>query len=136
MAQIPDEEIKLVDATGKNMDEIARGGGEFGWMEEWGQEIIHKEIISRLKPKDIVLDLASGDGRASNVFSMRNIPVITVDLNKERLEEVVSVQEMKTLYEELEKEKPVSDFKRLFTHHFVNDSITSSTRYIIGRECC
>lgn len=32
------------------------------------------------------------------------------------------------------KEKPVSDFKGLFTHHFVNDSITSSTRYISLEE--
>jgi len=87
MTQIPDEEIKLVDATGKEMDEIAGGGGDGGWMEKWGQEIIHKEICSRLKPNDVVLDLGSGDGRASNVFSMRNIPVITVDLNKDRLKE-------------------------------------------------
>ncbi len=87
MTQIPDEEIKLVDATGKEMDEIAGGGGDGGWMEKWGQEIIHKEIFSRLKPNDIILDLASGDGRASNVFSMRNIPVITVDLNRDRLKE-------------------------------------------------
>lgn len=86
MTQIPDEEIKLVNATGKNMDDIAGGGGS-GWIGEWGQEIIHKEIVSRLKPNDIVLDLASGNGRASNVFSMRNIPVITVDLNQKKLEE-------------------------------------------------
>lgn len=32
------------------------------------------------------------------------------------------------------KEKPVSDFQGLFTHHFVNDSITSSTRFISLEE--
>lgn len=80
-------EEKLIDATGKDMDIIAGGGGDIGWTENWGPEIITKEIISRIDSTDKVLDLGSGSGRASHPFSLRGIDVIVVDLNKERLQE-------------------------------------------------
>lgn len=86
MVHTTSEGTKLVDASGKNMDIIAGGGG-YGWAEQWGQEVIHQYIMPRVNSSDIVLDLGSGDGRASNVFSMRNIPVIAVDLNRKFLEE-------------------------------------------------
>jgi SAM-dependent methyltransferase len=86
MLQTKNDSSKIISGAGKDMDNIAGGGG-FGWTERWGQEIVTKEIVSRLQPNDIVLDLACGEGRASNCLSMRNIPVIAVDLNKQSLDE-------------------------------------------------
>ncbi len=77
---------EIIDGSGKNMDLIAGGGG-FGWQEKWGQEIIAKEILPRLKPDDIVIDLCSGEGRISMPFTMKGAEVILIDVNKERIED-------------------------------------------------
>ena len=86
MLQEPIQATGLINGAGKNMDLIAGGGGS-GWKENWGQEIIAKEIMPRLKPNDIIIDLCSGEGRVSMPFSMKEAKVILVDLNKEKIKE-------------------------------------------------
>ena len=80
------QNTEIIDGTGKNMDLIAGGGG-YGWTEKWGQEIIDKEIVSRLEPDDVVVDLCSGEGRVTMPFAMRGTKVIAVDLNEKRIKE-------------------------------------------------
>ena len=69
---------KLKVAKGKEMDWVAGGGG-YSWKVGWGQEIIQREIISRTKPGDRVLDLGGGEGRVSLPLAARGARVTIVD---------------------------------------------------------
>lgn len=78
--------VKLVSGVGKNLDWIG-GGGDRGWREEWGQEIIEREIVPCIHPGDKVVDLAGGEGRASMSMAMRGARVVVVDNDSSRLGE-------------------------------------------------
>jgi hypothetical protein len=71
-------ETEIIDGTGLNIDKIG-GGAEYGWSENWGQELITEHIIPRLNGDDTVIYLCSGHGRASMPFSMRETKVVAVD---------------------------------------------------------
>lgn len=88
-----DGEVKVIDGKGLNMDEIAGGGGDVGWNEAWGPEIVTREIVSRMTTDDVVLDLCAGNGRASHPLAMRGAKVIAVDIRKENLEEGQKIRE-------------------------------------------
>lgn len=77
-------ETKIIDATGLNIDEIG-GGGERGWQPNWGQEVITKYMLPRVNTDDVVVDLCSGDGRASMLFSMMGIKVVAVDISERNI---------------------------------------------------
>jgi len=137
-----DGEVKVIDGKGLNMDEIAGGGGDVGWNEAWGPEIVTREIVSRMTTDDVVLDLCAGNGRASHPLAMRGAKVIAVDIRKENLEEGQEIREkagmskaeemienIKNLNESNLKEKPsiilLSDALIHFTKKEANEFLQS-----------
>ena len=77
---------KLVVAKGKEMDVLAGQGGDGVWQELWGQEVIHREILPRVKPGDKVLDLGGHVGRVSlPLAAIIKARVIIVDQNEEAM---------------------------------------------------
>ena len=118
-------ETKIIDGTGFNLDEIG-GGGEQGWTESWGQELVVKHIIPRLEKDDIVIDLCSGYGRGSMPFSMRDTKVVAVDFSGKNITEG---DEMRKMAGARSAERIVKDIKDLN-----NDDLDEEATIIIASD--
>jgi SAM-dependent methyltransferase len=81
------EKGQLISGVGRDMNYLAGGGGYGDWPDGWGQEIIAKEIVPRVRPGARVADIASGEGRASAPLALRGAKVIAVDNSPKRLNE-------------------------------------------------
>lgn len=76
--------MSIVQATFESDDALGAGGER--WQLEWGSEPIFKYILPHTKPKDRILDLCSGLGRASFCFGLSGCDVTLWDHREDVLD--------------------------------------------------